>query len=117
MDFRNRLSKRTGDSLNNCWFIAIRPQEYGDSHIVPSYVDKREKAVSMPFSFLFDQLMKGGGVGFSVVNDNIKQIPKVNNKIDLTVVIDKGSKSHDASIKVGAVDKDEWKSKIQIKTT
>lgn len=63
----------------------------------------------MPFSFLFDQLMKGGGVGFSVVNDNIKQIPKVNNKIDLTVVIDKGSKSHDASIKVGAVDKDEWK--------
>ncbi len=53
--------------------------------------------------------MKGGGVGFSVVNDNIKQIPKVNNKIDLTVVIDKGSKSHDASIKVGAVDKDEWK--------
>lgn len=101
--------KRTGDSLNNCWFIAIRPQEYGDSHIVPSYVDKREKAVSMPFSFLFDQLMKGGGVGFSVVNDNIKQIPKVDNKIDLTVVIDKGSKSHDASIKVGAVDKDEWK--------
>lgn len=76
---------------------------------MPSYVDKREKAVSMPFSFLFDQLMKGGGVGFSVVNDNIKQIPKVNNKIDLTVVIDKGSKSHDASIKVGAVDKDEWK--------
>ena len=63
----------------------------------------------MPFSFLFDQLMKGGGVGFSVVNENIKQIPKVDNKIDLTVVIDKGSKSHDASIKVGAVDKDEWK--------
>lgn len=62
----------------------------------------------MPFSFLFDQLMKGGGVGFSVVNDNIKQIPKVDNKIDLTVVIDKSSKSHDASIKVGAVDKVEW---------
>ena len=53
--------------------------------------------------------MKGGGVGYSVVNYNIKQIPKVDNKIDLTVVIDKGSKSHDASIKVGAVDKDEWK--------
>ena len=100
--------KRTGDSLNNCWFIAIRPQEYGDSHIVPTYIDKREKAVSMPFSFLFDQLMKGGGVGFSVVNSNIKQIPKVDNKIDLTVVINKSSKSHDASIKVGAVDKDEW---------
>ncbi|WZL14894.1 MAG: ribonucleoside-triphosphate reductase, adenosylcobalamin-dependent [Lactobacillus kefiranofaciens] len=100
--------KRNGDSLNNCWFIAIRPQAYGDSHIVPSYIDKRQKAVSMPFSFLFDQLMKGGGVGFSVVNDNIKQIPKVDDKIDLTVVIDKKSKSHDASIKVGAVDKDEW---------
>ncbi len=100
--------KRNGDSLNNCWFIAIRPQKYGDSHIVPDYLGQKQKAVSMPFSFLFDQLMKGGGVGFSVVQDNIKKIPAVDNKVDLTVVIDKQSASYADSIKLGATDKDEW---------
>ncbi|MBU3827946.1 MAG: ribonucleoside-triphosphate reductase, adenosylcobalamin-dependent [Candidatus Lactobacillus pullistercoris] len=103
--------KRNGDSLNNCWFIAIRPQKYGDSHIAPSYLASDILAVSMPFSFLFDQLMKGGGVGFSVVKENIKQIPKVDQKVDLTVVIDKNSKSYDASLKLGAVDKDDWAKK------
>lgn len=68
--------KRNGDSLNNCWFIAIRPQAYGASHILPDYLKKEQVAVSMPFSFLFDQLMKGGGVGFSVTQDNIKKYPK-----------------------------------------
>lgn len=100
--------KRNGDSLNNCWFIAIRPQKYGDSHIVPAYLNPEQKAVSMPFSFLFDQLMKGGGVGFSVVNENIAQIPSVDNKVDLAVIIDKKSPSYKASLKVGAIDKDEW---------
>lgn len=100
--------KRTGDSLNNCWFIGIRPQKYGDSHIVPAYLKPDQVAVSMPFSFLFDQLMKGGGVGFSVVKDNIKQIPAVSQKVNLTIVIDKKSKSYDASLKLGASDKDEW---------
>ena len=103
--------KRNGDSLNNCWFIAIRPQKYGDSHIAPSYLASDKLAVSMPFSFLFDQLMKGGGVGFSVVKENIKQISKVDQKVDLTVVIDKNSKSYDASLKLGAVDKDDWAKK------
>lgn len=56
--------KRNGDSLNNCWFIAIRPQKYGDSHIVPAYLNPEQKAVSMPFSFLFDQLMKGAVLVF-----------------------------------------------------
>ena len=107
--------KRNGDSLNNCWFIAIRPQNYGDSHIRPSYLSQKDVAVSMPFSFLFDQLMKGGGVGFSVVKDNIKQIPKVDQKIDLTVVIDKKSKSYDASVKLGATDKEEWQKQNQDK--
>ena len=100
--------KRNGDSLNNCWFIAIRPQQYGDSHIVPDYLGQKQKAVSMPFSFLFDQLMKGGGVGFSVVQDNIKKIPAVDNKIDLAVVIDKKSASYADSVKLGATDKAEW---------
>ena len=26
-----------GDALNNCWFIAIRPQAYGRSSIIPGY--------------------------------------------------------------------------------
>lgn len=100
--------KRNGDSLNNCWFIAIRPQKYGDSHIVPSYLKKDQTAVSMPFSFTFDQLMKGGGVGFSVVDANIAKIPTVDNAIDLTVVIDAKSKSYDASLDKGAVDLEKW---------
>ena len=99
--------RRTGDSLNNCWFVAIRPQKYGDSKIVPSYLSKQEKAVSMPFSFLFDELMKGGGVGFSVARSNISQIPRVDFDIDLQLVIDETSESYDASVKVGAVGKNE----------
>ncbi|WP_010624303.1 ribonucleoside-triphosphate reductase, adenosylcobalamin-dependent [Companilactobacillus versmoldensis] len=99
---------RNGDALNNCWFIAVRPQKYGDSHILPEYLDKDTKAVSMPYSFMFDQLMKGGGVGFSVVPDNVKQIPEVDVKTDLKILIGKESASYDDSIKAGAVDRDEW---------
>ncbi|MCH4008851.1 ribonucleoside-triphosphate reductase, adenosylcobalamin-dependent [Companilactobacillus sp.] len=99
---------RNGDALNNCWFIAVRPQKYGDSRIVPEYLDKDTKAVSMPYSFMFDQLMKGGGVGFSVVPSNIEQIPAVDVKTDLTILIGKDSASYDESIKAGAVDRDEW---------
>ncbi len=101
--------KRNGDSLNNCWFIAIRPQKYGDSHISPDYLKKDQRAVSMPFSFTFDQLMKGGGVGFSVVDSNINQIPTVNQEVELSVVIDKNSKSYAPSLEKGAIDLDEWK--------
>lgn len=107
--------KRNGDSLNNCWFIAIRPQKYGNSHIVPAYLTQDQIAPSMPFSFLFDQLMKGGGVGFSVVDENINQISKLDQKVDLTIVIDKKSKSYDASLKLGATDLDEWKKTNQEK--
>ncbi|WP_125708369.1 ribonucleoside-triphosphate reductase, adenosylcobalamin-dependent [Companilactobacillus zhongbaensis] len=99
---------RNGDALNNCWFIAVRPQKYGDSHIVPEYLDQDQKAVSMPYSFMFDQLMKGGGVGFSVVPDNVKQIPEVDVKTDLVVLIGKESASYDESIAAGAVDRDDW---------
>jgi ribonucleotide reductase alpha subunit len=44
-------------SLLNCWFVAIR-----------SYED---------FCFLFDNLMLGGGVGFSVRREDIHELPKV----------------------------------------
>ncbi|MFD1672595.1 ribonucleoside-triphosphate reductase, adenosylcobalamin-dependent [Agrilactobacillus yilanensis] len=100
--------KRNGDALNNCWFIAIRPQAYGDSHIVPDYLTQDQVAPSMPFSFLFDQLMKGGGVGFSVVQANIKQIPKVTHRTKLTILIDQASASYEDSIALGAVDKTVW---------
>lgn len=96
---------RTGDSLNNCWFIAVRPQNYGDSHILPSYLNKDQTAVSMPFAFLFDELMKGGGVGFSVTDDNIAKIPAVDNQIDLSIVIDKSSASYAESLEAGAIDR------------
>lgn len=99
---------RNGDALNNCWFIAVRPQPYGDSHIIPSYLKPQQVAASMPFSFMFDQLMKGGGVGFSVTPDNVSQMPEVDNAVDLTVVIDAESESYDASVKLGAVDRSEW---------
>ncbi len=106
---------RNGDALNNCWFIAVRPQPYGDSHIVPEYLNGRQKAVSMPYSFMFDQLMKGGGVGFSVTKDNVEQIPQVDFKINLTILIDKTSKSYDESIKMGATDREDWLKNHSIK--
>ena len=99
---------RNGDALNNCWFIAVRPQKYGDSHILPDYLQKDQLAVSMPFSFMFDQLMKGGGVGFSVVPSNMKLMPVVDNKVNLTVLIGKESASYKDSIAAGAIDRDEW---------
>lgn len=108
---------RNGDALNNCWFVAIRPQKYGDSHIVPNYLQKDQLAVSMPFSFMFDQLMKGGGVGFSVVPDNMKLMPVVDNQVDLTVLIGKESASYDDSIAAGAIDRDDWLAKNDLSDT
>ncbi len=100
--------KRNGDALNNCWFIAIRPQPYGDSHIVPTDFSADQPAVSMPYSFMFDELMKGGGVGFSVTKDNIAKLPPVASAVDLTIVIDRRSASYEASLKMGAVDRQAW---------
>ncbi|MFH5811140.1 ribonucleoside-triphosphate reductase, adenosylcobalamin-dependent [Companilactobacillus sp. FL22-1] len=108
---------RNGDALNNCWFVAIRPQKYGESHIVPDYLQKDQLAVSMPFSFMFDQLMKGGGVGFSVVPSNMKLMPEVDNKVDLTVIIGKESASYKDSIEAGAVDRDDWLAENDISAT
>ncbi|MCI1915494.1 MAG: hypothetical protein LKJ05_07240, partial [Bifidobacteriaceae bacterium] len=97
-----------GDSLNNCWFVAIRPQAYGDSAIVPSYLDKSQESVSMPFAFMFDQLMKGGGVGFSVTRNNVDRLPAVDRTADLTIIMDKSNGSFDESHEAGALDRDEW---------
>jgi ribonucleoside-triphosphate reductase (thioredoxin) len=103
------FQKRNGDALNNCWFVAIRPQAYGDSHIVPFYLkDKNQITVSMPFSFLFDQLMKGGGVGFSVVQENIAKMPVVDRNVEVVVIVGKENGDYDKIIAAGAVDRDEY---------
>lgn len=103
-----QYQREHGDSLNNCWFVAIRPQKYGKSEVSPSYLNADTETVSMPFAFMFDELMKGGGVGFSVTNDNISKLPTVANKVNLTIVIDKNNGSADEVFAAGAIDRDKW---------
>lgn len=102
-----------GDALNNCWFIAIRPQAYGRSSIIPGYLDSDdsngyltsdEVAVSMPWAFMFDELMKGGGVGFSVTRDNVSKIPQVKHEVQLACRVGKENASAEECRAVGAID-------------
>jgi ribonucleotide reductase alpha subunit len=51
------IHKIGASSLLNCWFVAIREPK--------------------DFCFLFDQLMLGGGVGFSVRREDIYDLPRV----------------------------------------
>jgi len=53
--------KHGGNSLLNCWFTALRrPQD---------------------FSFIFENLMLGGGVGFSVKGEDIHELPRIKKKV------------------------------------
>lgn len=97
-----------GDSLNNCWFVAIRPQKYGDSAIVPDYLSKDQLSVSMPYAFMFDELMKGGGVGFSVTQENVSQLPTIDRAADVTVLISNRNGSAEESRTAGALSLEEW---------
>ncbi len=99
--------RRNGDALNNCWFIAMRPQPYGDSHIQLPGVAKDDPRVSMPFAFLFDQLMKGGGVGFSVARENVNLIPAVQQEVSLKIIIHNTSLAYQEARDLGALDADE----------
>lgn len=74
-EFMNRV----GGGLVNCWTTVIAPHAYDD---------KGEPKVSFPFVFLFDQLMLGGGVGYSVERKYISQIPEVKSRIQLRVICD-----------------------------
>jgi hypothetical protein len=47
-----------GDSLNNCWCVAVNGP-----------ID--------PFTFTFNELMLGGGVGFNIEPENVYEIPPV----------------------------------------
>ncbi len=105
--------EKHGDALNNCWFIAIRPQAYGRSSIIPGYLDSDdsngyltsdELAVSMPWAFMFDELMKGGGVGFSVTHDNVSKIPEVKHEVQLACRISKENASYAECVNAGALD-------------
>lgn len=100
--------KKHGDALNNCYYMSVDPKPYGNSHIVPYYLNKKTPAVSMPFAFLFDELMKGGGVGASVYEEKTKLIPSVDRKVKCLVLIGKESSSYNECIKLGAIDKDKW---------
>ncbi|MBQ1804092.1 MAG: hypothetical protein II014_02365, partial [Bifidobacteriaceae bacterium] len=97
-----KYQRMHGDSLNNCWFISMRPRPYGDSKILPPYLKPDQKAVSMPFAFTFDELMKGGGVGFSVTKDNISKMPPVERSVDLQVFIDPSNGSFAEAKEAGA---------------
>lgn len=61
------IAKIGAASLLNCWFVAIRePKDFG---------------------FLFDNLMLGGGVGFSVRREDVHELPRV--KLDVGVTHNK----------------------------
>lgn len=80
------FAAKHGDALNNCWFISTYPQKYGKSGIIPFYSEGNDELVSMAFSFLFDQSMKGGGVGFSVAREHINRIPEVGLGVNLSII-------------------------------
>lgn len=52
-----------GDSLNNCWFVEIKA--IGD------------------FLFLMNELLLGGGVGFSIRREHIHELPKLKKDINI----------------------------------
>lgn len=53
-----------GNSLLNCWFVQMNDPE--------------------AFCFLFENLMLGGGVGFSVRREDIHELPKVKVNVEIT---------------------------------
>lgn len=58
------IKQLNGASLNNCYFVNIEKIE--------------------DFEFLFDHLMLGGGVGFSVERAKIHELPKVRSGVTIT---------------------------------
>lgn len=58
------VDKFGANSLLNCWMVSIRKIE--------------------DFCFLFDNLMLGGGVGFSVKGEDVHELPRVIRGVDVT---------------------------------
>ena len=67
------VNELNGASINNCYFINIEKIE--------------------DFEFLFDHLMLGGGVGFSVERAKIHELPKVKANVEIT-----HERTHDADV-------------------
>lgn len=84
-------NKRGGDALNNCWYVAVRPQSYENIEMFvdhPYIFSHPEKEMaSYPFVFMFDRAMLGGGVGFGAQRRNIHQMPKVSTELDLKIFL------------------------------
>jgi ribonucleoside-triphosphate reductase (thioredoxin) len=81
-------AEKIGDAENNCWFISMRPQKYGESKIQPAIGSIDEFLPSMPAVFTFDQAMKGGGVGVNLQRKNTDLMPNVKNEISLYFISD-----------------------------
>lgn len=83
---------RGGDALNNCWYISVKPQSYENMEMFRDYPylysDPYSDMPSFPFVFMFDRAMLGGGVGFGVNKSNISNFPKVNNSVNLTLILE-----------------------------
>lgn len=62
----NSVNKFGGNSMLNCWMVQINTPE--------------------KFCFLFENLMLGGGVGFSVRREDIHELPKVKEDVVITCV-------------------------------
>jgi adenosylcobalamin-dependent ribonucleoside-triphosphate reductase len=84
-------TKRGGDAMNNCWYVAVRPQSYEHIEMFenqPYIFSHPEKLMaSYPFVFMFDRAMLGGGVGFGAQRRNIHQMPKVYRKLNLKIFL------------------------------
>ena len=83
--------ERGGDALNNCWFVAVRPQSYQDLKMYRNhpyiFSDREKPMASFPFVFTFDRAMTGGGVGFSIEKKNIDQMPMVDTQVDMKIYL------------------------------
>lgn len=58
------ISRFGGNSMLNCWFVAIK-----------KYTD---------FCFIFENLMLGGGVGFSVRREDVMELPRIKSGVVIT---------------------------------
>ncbi|SHE67168.1 ribonucleoside-diphosphate reductase alpha chain/ribonucleoside-triphosphate reductase [Seinonella peptonophila] len=78
------FAERVGAAENNCWFVSMRPQPYGDSKIKPVLGLPNTPLPSFAAAFTFDNSMLGGGVGVNVQQKNVEQMPKVARKVNIT---------------------------------
>lgn len=83
--------KRGGDALNNCWYVAVRPQSYENMEMFKNqpyiFSHPEKEMASYPFVFMFDRAMLGGGVGFGAQRRNVHQMPKVSAKTNLKIFL------------------------------